>query len=199
MMSTRNSNHHDENEIKKLLLDEYLIRTSNPVRVKVLKSEEPIHLGKRKIILKAGSEINLELWLALELEKLGYVTFPGEGLTLNDLNKIFWNEKNKNALQPLPPNFYIHASRLLNDLSKKEGSPYLLREKETLEGKLLDLKIKRLEKILKMAKSSEANPRSAKNLTNEEFILYGLLKKDISTWQKNVFKIANLMDEVMYR
>lgn len=164
----------------------------SPVRVMVLRD-----LGKTvfsDIELTRGAEVELPRWVAEALEKREYVRILRELKSIDDINKIRFQEERKSEgskteLYKLPRNFYFEVGRLVEEYRSRLDT----RDPRTLQD--LDKALRafqrifslRLKKILYLVQVSEnIDEEIEKRMTLEERVFYRFLLNNVYKWMRDL-------------
>ncbi len=161
------------------------------ISVKCLKNLEEFDMGDRKIKLLKGVRIKIPFWLAISLEKDGYIEFE----EINEINfpKLYnmaEKEGENIALQKLNSYFYIAMRKTYEEFKEKKKSiPY--RQIEAIDMKLRELMTMRLSKIIKIAEKGRNITTKTRNFTPEERWLFEFVSEAIEKW-KAIVNVSNV-------
>ena len=161
------------------------------ISVKCLKNLEEFDMGDRKIKLLEGIRIKIPFWLAIFMEKEGYI----EVEDINEINfpklyNLAEKEGESIPLQELNSYFYIAMRKTYEEFKdKKKSIPY--RQIEAIDMKLRELMTMRLSKIIKIAEKGRNITTKTRNFTPEERWLFEFVSEAIEKW-KAIVKVSNL-------
>ncbi|MGC9106173.1 MAG: hypothetical protein ACP5HQ_07135 [Thermoprotei archaeon] len=143
-------------------------------RVMVLESWGPFDDGFRSYILTKGSEEEIPLWLAVELEKRGIVKTLSL-YTLEDLSRVFFQERERanvpGSLVKLDRDFYVKANYYIERLASSNRIEDLEAKKKS-EVILSEIKKLRFRKIMNLALLKVNDPKVLDSLTYEELLTF---------------------------
>ncbi len=161
------------------------------ISVKCLKNLEEFDMGDRKIKLLKGVRIKVPFWLAIFLEKDGYIEFEEKNeMNFPILYKLSKKEGDNIALQELSSYFYIAMRKTYEEFKdKKKSIPY--RQIEAIDMKLRELMTMRLSKIIKIAEKGRNITTKTRNFTPEERWLFEFVSEAIEKW-KAIVKVSNI-------
>jgi len=165
------------------------------VRVMVVKDSRSLRVDGDEITLQKGVEIETPLWLAKILARNNIVNIIETSITIEDIARVHFSVVSARTpadLEPLPRNFYLEATRYIEQLEetiRKEFKAELLEEKQKAIQYLLEIIDKRLLLILQSMRSPTAIAEISSKLSEEEAILLNELKKDIELWRRNIVPI----------
>ena len=161
------------------------------VSVKCLKNLEEFDMGDRKIKLLKGIRIKIPFWLAIFMEKDGYVEFEETNeIDFPKLYKMSIKEGENIEIQELNSYFYIAMRKTYKEFKdKKKSIPY--RQIEAIDMKLRELMTMRLSKIIKIAEKGKNITTKTRNFTPEERWLYEFVSEAIEKW-KDIVKVSNI-------
>ncbi|MCE4626240.1 MAG: DNA replication complex GINS family protein [Desulfurococcales archaeon] len=163
------------------------------VRVIFLKNYDKLPTPSGVLNVKKGDEIDLPRWQALMLENKGIVEIKDKKLDLDLVNTYHYREKRRaaaNQITPLPPDFYMKAKELveeLNRLIQEKPTHMLLKDREILEKNLIELAEARLLKILRLALTSGEGFKE--KMTPEENLVYSNINETAVVWRKYIESI----------
>ena len=160
------------------------------ISVKCLKNLEEFDMGDRKIKLLKGVRIKVPFWLAIFLEKDGYIELEETNeMNFPILYKLSKKEGDNIALQELSSYFYIAMRKTYEEFKdKKKSIPY--RQIEAIDMKLRELMTMRLSKIIKIAEKGRNITTKTRNFTPEERWLFEFVSEAIEKW-KAIVKASN--------
>ena len=160
------------------------------ISVKCLKNLEEFDMGDRKIKLLKGIRIKIPFWLAIFLEKDGYIELEeANEMNFPILYKLSKKEGDNIALQELSSYFYIAMRKTYEEFKdKKKSIPY--RQIEAIDMKLRELMTMRLSKIIKIAEKGRNITTKTRNFTPEERWLFEFVSEAIEKW-KAIVKASN--------
>jgi len=161
------------------------------ISVKCLKNLEEFDMGDRKIKLLKGVRIKVPFWLAIFLEKDGYIELEEKNeMNFPILYKLSKKEGDNIALQELSSYFYIAMKKTYEEFKdKKKSIPY--RQIEAIDMKLRELMTMRLSKIIKIAEKGRNITTKTRNFTPEERWLFEFVSEAIEKW-KAIVKVSNI-------
>jgi hypothetical protein len=161
------------------------------ISVKCLKNLEEFDMGDRKIKLLKGVRIKVPFWLAIFLEKDGYIEFEEKNeMNFPILYKLSKKEGDNIALQELSSYFYIAMRKTYEEFKdKKKSIPY--RQIEAIDMKLRELMTMRLSKIIKIAEKGRNITTKTRNFTPEERWLFEFVSEAIEKW-KAIVKVSDI-------
>ncbi len=161
------------------------------ISVKCLKNLEEFDMGDRKIKLLKGMRIKIPFWLAIFLEKDGYIELEEKNeMNFPILYKLSKKEGDNIALQELSSYFYIAMRKTYEEFKdKKKSIPY--RQIEAIDMKLRELMTMRLSKIIKIAEKGRNITTKTRNFTPEERWLFEFVSEAIEKW-KAIVKVSNI-------
>lgn len=161
------------------------------ISVKCLKNLEEFDMGDRKIKLLKGIRIKVPFWLAIFLEKDGYIELEEKNeMNFPILYKLSKKEGDNIALQELSSYFYIAMKKTYEEFKdKKKSIPY--RQIEAIDMKLRELMTMRLSKIIKIAEKGRNITTKTRNFTPEERWLFEFVSEAIEKW-KAIVKVSNI-------
>lgn len=157
------------------------------VRVMVVEDVGKILTPEGIIELSKGSEYTLPRWIARELAERGCVKFIEEEINLEKLAKIAYSEESMTrrlVFEKLHPYFYKLTKDVIEELYKvleRERQPRILAEIQKHEEYLSRISRVRLRKILNLL-MIEAPYDLITKLSEEEKLLYDMLKATLSSW-----------------
>ncbi|AWR97044.1 hypothetical protein DFR86_05345 [Acidianus sulfidivorans JP7] len=146
----------------------------------------PLDLGFTEITLNKGSEDEIPLWLATELEKNNKTKIYS--ITMEELGKIIFQEKqNINtpaSLVKLYPDFYFRIKKLKEELKAKgiEGLDELKRMSSTVN----EISNIRLRKVIQLALLNIDDQTVINKMTREEYLVYTSVKSILSSFYGDV-------------
>jgi len=146
-----------------------------------------IYLPEGIVELTKGSEYTLPRWVARELAEKGLVKYRDGDIGLEKLAKIAYAEEStsrKPVFEKLYPYFYRLVVDELENLYKileKEKQPRILADIQKYEEYLSKIGRIRVRKILNLL-MIEAPQEVVSKLSEEEKLLYGMLKEVLSKW-----------------
>ncbi len=161
------------------------------ISVKCLKNLEEFDMGDRKIKLLKGIRIKIPFWLAIFMEKDGYIEFEDiNEINFSKLYNLAEKEGESIPLQELNAYFYIAMRKTYEEFKdKKKSIPY--RQIEAIDMKLRELMTMRLSKIIKIAEKGRNITTKTRNFTPEERWLFEFVLEAIEKW-KAIVKVSNL-------
>ena len=161
------------------------------ISVKCLKNLEEFDMGDKKVKLLKGVRIKIPYWLAIFLEKDGYVELEETNeMNFPILYKLSKKEGDNIALQKLNSYFYIAMRKTYEEFKdKKKSIPY--RQIEAIDMKLRELMTMRLSKIIKIAEKGRNITTKTRNFTPEERWLFEFVSEAIEKW-KAIIKVSNV-------
>ena len=161
------------------------------ISVKCLKNLEEFDMGDRKIKSLKRVRIKVPFWLAIFLEKDGYIEFEEKNeMNFPILYKLSKKEGDNIALQELSSYFYIAMRKTYEEFkNKKKSIPY--RQIEAIDMKLRELMTMRLSKIIKIAEKGRKITTKTRNFTPEERWLFEFVSEAIEKW-KAIVKVSNI-------
>ncbi|ARM75685.1 DNA replication complex GINS family protein [Acidianus manzaensis] len=146
----------------------------------------PLDLGFTELILNKGSEDEIPLWIASELEKSDKVKVYS--ISLEELGKIIFQEKqNINtpaSLVKVYPDLYFRIKKLSNEL-KNQGIDGLesIKKINSIVNEISNI---RLRKIIQLALLNIDDKTVINKMTKEEYLVYASLKSIISSFYGDV-------------
>lgn len=178
------------------LRDVDFIFENTPVRVTINRNCPEIQLAGLRIgPYSEGQEIEIQYWIASELERAGIVRFREEELLdIKKLDKILWKEKVQQARQVshIEEDFYPRLRRFLARLKKgANSSPERNAEYRKAEAVAKDIINIRLRKIVSLASSPEQTNETLNDLATEERALYNQLYTIVNEWKTGIMKESN--------
>lgn len=186
------------------MYSEYLIRAvrslemSMPVRVMVLRD-----LGKTffsDVELVKGIETEIPRWVAEILEKKGFVKILRNINSLEDLNKIVFQESireegHKRELYKVAPDLYFEIEKFIEEYKQRIESrdPRVFSEYDKILSAAKRLIRARSRKIFYLVQVSEVlDEEIEKRMTLEEKIFYRNLLRSIVSWIKSFEKFIGV-------
>ncbi len=168
------------------------------VRVMVLKD-----LGKTffsEVELTKGIEIDIPRWVAEVLEKKGLVKVLRRINTLEDLNKIAFQETireegSRRELYKVSPDLYFEIEKLVEEYKSRIDSrdPRVYSEFSKLltsAGKLIRSRFRKIFYIIQVSEAIDEEVE--KRMTIEERVFYRNLLRSIVSWIRGVEKILGV-------
>ena len=139
---------------------------------------------------REGQDVELPLWIASHLVKMGYAKFREEDqLTLNALSTTHYKETLPGSRQipKLPKSFYFQVRRLLKDLKAQEAKDRAkARDLDKALSLARDIVNIRIKKVASLGASGEQTTELTSNLTIEELSLYESVRKSVDSWKKDI-------------
>lgn len=162
-------------------------RLLSSVRTLVLHDLGAVIVDKEKVNVRKGDEVNLPLWLALELQRYGYAEVRDISLRDVDLLKYLHMERTSKGrkLAELREDLYFSAAMTASKMSAEKTSEGLSRV-EKFKGALNNLLDLRLSKLVSAAINLDVKQASEVSKILEEVVLYKLLKRVLELWRDSV-------------
>lgn len=160
------------------------------VRVVFLKNYNRLPTPGGVLNVRKGDELDLPRWQARILEDEGIVEVKDKRLDIDQINTYHYREKRRpaaNQITPLPPDFYMKARELvqeLNSLIQERPTHMLLKDREIVEKNLVELAETRLLKIIRLALTSGEEFRE--KMTPEENLVYSSVNETARVWRDYV-------------
>ena len=160
------------------------------ISVKCLKNLEEFDMGDKKVKMLKGIRIKVPFWLAIFLEKEGYVELEETNkIDFPSLYKMSIKEGENIDLQKLNSYFYVAMRQTYEEFKEKRKSiPY--RQIEAIDMKLREIMTMRLSKIIKMAEKGRNITSKTRNFTPEERWLFEFVSEAIEKW-KAIVKVSS--------
>lgn len=146
----------------------------------------PLDLGFTEISLSKGSEDEIPLWLAQNLEKKNLVKITS--ISTEELGKLLFQEKQSSttpaSLVKTYPDIYFRVKKLEEELKGKgiDG----LEELKKVKSMINEISLIRLRKIIQLASLSINDQTLISKMTKEEYLAYLSMKKIISSFYGDV-------------
>lgn len=166
-------------------------RLLSSVRTLVLRDLGVVVIDKERVSVRRGDEVNLPLWLALELHRSGYAELRDVALRDVDLLKYYHMERTSKGsrLADVREDLYFSAGITVSRFNR-EKTAETLSKVEKFKGTLNSLVDLRLSKLANAAVNLDVKQASEVSKILEEMILYRLLKKVLESWRDSVLKYA---------
>ncbi|MEM0043356.1 MAG: hypothetical protein QXJ51_02210 [Sulfolobales archaeon] len=172
------------------------IEMHKPVRVMILQD-----LGKTvfsDVDLIKGVEVELPRWLAEGLEKIGYARIQRSLRSLEDLNKIRYQEESrfeesKIELYKISYDMYLESEKIVRDYREKLESkdPRVFQEFEKVKKVVQRILRLRFRKILYLIQVSEnIDEDLERKMSLEEKAFYRYFLKGIYQWIKDLERLV---------
>lgn len=164
-------------------------RLLSSVRTLVLRDLGVIVIDKERVNVRRGDEVNLPLWLALELHRRGYAELRDIALRDVELLKYYHMERTSKGgkLADIREDLYFSAEMAVARLSEEKATD-MLAKVEKFRGTLNNLVDLRMSKIVSAAVNLEARQASDVSKIVEEMVLYRVLRKLLESWRSSVLK-----------
>ena len=161
--------------------------TETAISVKFIKNFPEFNFGGVKIpSVNENSRMDLPYYIAELLLHEGIIedyskSFP---ISLQDLTTAVRKEVRHGEIQPLHPYLYSIFKKVVLEGSD-DDSPYAKKEFEQKKAKIIQIISERLAKMVKMADSTNINPKRM-NLTASERVLMEKINGWIVNWKKMI-------------
>lgn len=177
------------NKIVEFLMRDYM---EEEVKVEVLGRNLKVFTHEGFIDLTRGSEYVLPRWLAYMLSKEGLVRVREEEYGIEKLSNIAYNEEatvQKLQLMKIPRYFYILVKKDIERLREKlkdTADLTLLDEYKQREDLIYTIGRIRIKKIMNYIMLPTIPQEILDKMSEEEKILYTMLKDMLSAWTKSL-------------